>query len=123
MADDQRLERGRELAKGYMGGDTIERWRAISPDLEELTAAGFGDLWGRPALGLRDRAMIAVAVTATLRAHSQLAWHARGALGAGVSPDELRETVIAVAGLAGFPAAWSAMEIVVDVLAEGCGPA
>ncbi len=123
MADDQRLEHGRELAKRYMGDETIARWRATSPDLEELTAAGFGDLWGRPALGLRDRAMIAVAVTATLRAHPQLAWHARGALGAGLSPDELRETVITVAGLAGFPAAWSAMEIVEDVLAEGGGPA
>jgi 4-carboxymuconolactone decarboxylase len=124
MAEDERLERGRELARQYMGDETIARWRATSPDLEELTSAfGFADVWSRPALGMRDRAMIAVAITATLRAHPQLAWHARGALGAGLSPDELRETVITVAGLAGFPAAWSAMEIVEDVLAEGGGPA
>ena len=124
MADDKRLERGRELARRYMGDDTIARWRETSPELEELTSRfGFGDLWARPALSLRDRAMISIAITATLRAHPQLAWHARGALGAGMRPDEIRETILMVAGLAGFPAAWSAMEVVEDVLAEGGGPA
>jgi 4-carboxymuconolactone decarboxylase len=124
MAEDERLERGRELARRYMGGDTIERWRAVSPDLEELTSGfGFGDLWSRPGLGMRDRAMVAIAITATLRALPQLAWHVRGALGAGVAPDEIRETILMVAGLAGFPAAWSALEAAEEVLAEGGGPA
>ena len=124
MADDERLERGRELARRYMGDDTIARWRATSPDLEELTSRfAFGDVWSRSGLGVRDRAMLAVAITATLRAHPQLAWHVRGALGVGVSPDEIRETIIFVAGLAGFPAAWSAMEVAEEVLAEGGGQA
>ena len=122
MADDEQLERGRELARRYMGDDTIARWRATSPDLEEITSRfAFGEVWTRGALGLRDRAMIAMAVTTALRAHPQLAWHARGALRAGMSPDEIRETIISVAGLAGFPAAWSALEVVEDVLAEGGG--
>ena len=124
MAEDDRLERGRELARRYMGDDTIARWRATSPDLEELTSRfGFGELWSRPGLGLRDRAMLAVAITATLRALPQLAWHVRGALEVGVTPEEIREAVIFVAGLAGFPAAWSALEVVEEVLAEGGGPA
>ena len=124
MADDERLERGRELARRYMGDATIARWRETSPDLEELTSAfGFADLWSRPGLGMRDQAMVAVAVTATLRAHPQLAWHVRGALRVGLSPEEVRETIISIAGLAGFPAAWSALEVAEDVLAEGGGPA
>jgi 4-carboxymuconolactone decarboxylase len=97
----------------------VDRWRGVSPDLEELTSAfGFGDLWSRPGLGRRDRAIVAMAITATLRAHTQLGWHVRGALGAGVSPDEVREVLIAVAGLAGFPAAWSAIETAEPILAE-----
>lgn len=121
MADD-RLERGRELARRYLGDETVDRWRRASPDMEELTSGfAFGDVWSRPALGLRDRAMIALAITATLRAHPQLAWHVRGALGAGMTPDEIRETLISVAGLAGFPAAWSALEVAEEVLAEGDG--
>ena len=61
---------------------------------------------------------MALAVTATLRAGPQLGWHVRGALGAGVTPDEVREVLIAVSGLAGFPAAWSALEVAEPILAE-----
>jgi alkylhydroperoxidase/carboxymuconolactone decarboxylase family protein YurZ len=125
MSDgDDRLERGRELARRHLGDGTVERWRAISPDLEELTSAfGFGDLWSRPGLGRRDRSIVALAVTATLRAGPQLGWHVRGALGAGVTPAEVREVLIAVSGLAGFPAAWSALEVAEPILAEHEGRA
>jgi alkylhydroperoxidase/carboxymuconolactone decarboxylase family protein YurZ len=116
---DDRLERGRALARLHLGEDIINRWRELHPDLEELTSGfGFGDLWSRPGLGRRDRAIVAMAITATLRAHTQLGWHVRGALGAGVTPDEVREVLIAVAGLAGFPAAWSALETAEPILAE-----
>lgn len=118
-AGDDRLERGRELARLHLGDDVIDRWREVSADMEELTSAfAFADLWSRPGLGRRDRSIVAMAVTATLRAHSQLGWHVRGALGAGVTPDEVREVLIAVAGLAGFPAAWSALEVAEPILAE-----
>jgi alkylhydroperoxidase/carboxymuconolactone decarboxylase family protein YurZ len=118
VSEDERLERGRELARRYLGPETTARWSATSEDLERLTSGLFADVWARPALGLRERALIAMAITATLRAHTQLGWHVRGALGAGVSPDEVRETLIAVAGLAGFPAAWSALEVAEPILRD-----
>jgi 4-carboxymuconolactone decarboxylase len=118
-ADDERLERGRELARRHLGDDVVERWRELSPDLEELTSGfGFAELWSRPGLSRRDRSIVAMAVTATLRASSQLEWHVRGALRAGVTPGEVSEVLIAVAGLAGFPAAWSALEVAEPILAE-----
>jgi alkylhydroperoxidase/carboxymuconolactone decarboxylase family protein YurZ len=123
MEEDARLEAGRELARRYFGEDVVERWRELSPALEEITSRfAFGDVWTRPELGIRDRAMIAVACTAALRAHAQLGWHARGALRSGLTPDEIRETIIAVAGFAGFPAAWSGLEAVEPILREA-GPA
>jgi alkylhydroperoxidase/carboxymuconolactone decarboxylase family protein YurZ len=89
------------------------------PDLEELTSTfAFADLWNRPGLGRRDRSIVAMAVTATLRAQPQLGWPVRGALGAGVTPEEVREVLIAVAGLAGLPAAWLALEVAEPILAE-----
>ena len=116
---DDRLARGRELAEMHLGDGVIERWRATSPDLEELTSAfGFGDLWSRPGLSRRDRSIVAMTVTATLRAEPQLGWHVRGALGAGVTPDEVREVLIAIAGLAGFPASWTALEVAEPILRE-----
>jgi 4-carboxymuconolactone decarboxylase len=116
---DERLARGRALAELHLGEGVIERWRSVSPDLEELTSAfGFADLWDRPGLNRRDRSIVAMAITATLRAEPQLGWHIRGALGAGVTPDEVREVLIAVSGLAGFPAAWTAMEVATPILDE-----
>jgi len=119
MSGGDRLERGRELARRHLGDEVVERWRSVSPDMEELTSAfAFTDLWGRPGLGRRERSIVAMAITATLRAEPQLGWHVRGALGAGVTPDEVREVLIAVAGLAGFPAAWTALEVAEPILRE-----
>jgi 4-carboxymuconolactone decarboxylase len=115
---DDRLARGRELAQLHLGEDVTERWRAVSPDMEEISASAFADLWSRPGLSRRDRSIVAMAITATLRAESQLGWHVRGALGAGVTPDEVREVLIAVSGLAGGPAAWTALEVAKPILDE-----
>lgn len=116
---DARLDRGRELAELHLGEGVVERWRAVSPDMEELTSSfAFTDLWGRPGLSRRDRSIVAMAITATLRAELQLGWHIRGALRAGVTPDEVREVLIAVAGLAGFPASWTALEVAKPILDE-----
>ena len=116
---DDHLDRGRELAELRLGEGVFERWREVTPDMEELTSAfGFGDLWSRPGLSRRDRSIVAMAITATLRAEPQLGWHIRGALGAGVTPDEVREVLIAVSGLAGFPASWTALEVAKPILDE-----
>jgi 4-carboxymuconolactone decarboxylase len=117
--NDETVARGQELARAYFGGDVPAEWEELNPDLARMTAAfAFGELWSRDALPVRDRAMIALAITATLRAHGQLEWHVRGALRAGLSAEEIRETLISVAGLAGFPAAWSALAVAEPVLVE-----
>jgi 4-carboxymuconolactone decarboxylase len=119
---DDRLAAGRELARRYFGDDVPERWAELSPDLADLTVRfAFGDLWARPGLALRDRSLIAIAVLAALRAHAQLEWHVRGGLRAGLAPDEIREAIMGVSGLAGFPAAWSALEVAEAVLADDRG--
>ena len=116
---DDRLDRGRELAELHLGEGVVERWREVSPDLEELTSAfGFGDLWSRPGLSRRDRSIVAMAVTATLRAEPQLGWHVRGALGAGVTPDEVREVLIASPASPGSRPSWTALEVAEPILRE-----
>jgi 4-carboxymuconolactone decarboxylase len=119
MTDD-RQARGKALAERYFGPGVPDEWREVSPDLADLTEGfAFGDLWSRPGLGLRDRALVAVAVTAAIRAEPQLAWHVRGALRAGLSPEEIREAIIAVTGFAGFPASWNGLRVAEAVMAEG----
>jgi alkylhydroperoxidase/carboxymuconolactone decarboxylase family protein YurZ len=119
VTPDPRLDAGRELARSYFDPGVIDRWAEVSPALEEITSRfAFGDLWQRPGLPIRDRSLIAIVITATLRAHTQLGWHVRAGLGAGLSPDEIREALVAVSGLAGFPAAWSALEHAEPILRE-----
>lgn len=119
---DERAERGRDLAERYFGPGVPDEWRSVSPDLAALTESfAFGDLWSRPGLPLRDRSLIAIAVLVSLRAERQLAWHVRGGLRAGLTPDEIREAVMAVSGLAGFPAAWNGLRVVEGVLGETDG--
>jgi 4-carboxymuconolactone decarboxylase len=118
MTAADRQQRGREIAEAYFGDDVPDAWREISQDLAELTeSAAFGAIWTRPGLGLRDRALLAVGMTAAIGAQPQLAWHTRGALRAGLTPTEIREAVIQVAGFAGFPAAWNAMSTIAPILA------
>jgi 4-carboxymuconolactone decarboxylase len=117
MSDDERRLRGRELAQACFGDEVPDEWREISMDLAELTdSAAFGAIWTPPGLELRDRALLAVGMTAALGALPQLAWHARGALRVGPTPVEIRETVIQAAGSAGVPDAWNAMRTVVPIL-------
>lgn len=118
MSDDERLARGRAAADAHLGEGATAGWRERSPAMEELTSGFFGEVWGRPGLGRRERAIVAMAATATLRAGPQLAWHIRGALRAGVTPDEVREVMMAVTGFAGFPAGWQATEVAEEVIAE-----
>jgi 4-carboxymuconolactone decarboxylase len=123
MTDEYRHQAGTALAEAYFGPDVPGEWREISPDLAELTeSAALGAIWTRPGLALRDRALVAVGMTAVLGAQGQLAWHTRGALRSGVTPQEIREVVIQAAGLAGYPAAWNAMRTVAPILDEAANP-
>lgn len=117
MSDDDRRLRGRELAQAYFGDAVPDEWREIATDLAELTeSAALGAIWTRPGLELRDRALLAVGMTAALDARPHLAWHTRCALRVGLTPVEIREAVIKAAGFVGFPAEWEAMRTVVPIL-------
>ncbi|HWH15968.1 MAG TPA: carboxymuconolactone decarboxylase family protein [Miltoncostaeaceae bacterium] len=117
MADADARGRGAELARRYLGEGVPEEWAAVDPDLARMTEEfAFGDIWSRPGLPLRDRSLIAIVVTTALKAEHPLAWHVRGGLRAGLSPAEIREAIIAVAGLAGFPAAWTGLRVAAPLL-------
>ena len=75
-----------------------------------------GDVWSRPGLSRRDRSLIVVSMLTALNQERQLVNHARGALNHGVSPTELREILVQLAGYAGFPRALSASAVIEPVL-------
>ena len=105
-----RYDRGAAILAQIDGSDGQAVVDALGDLGRYLVEFGFGDVYARPRLSLRDRELITVAMLAAMRAHeSQLDFHLRAARRVGISVDELREVIINVVPYAGFPAALNAM--------------
>ncbi len=106
MADryEDGLERLRSLA-GAEGDRIHDNLRDLSPDLARLVVEfGYGEIYGREGeLDLRTRQLVAIAALAAIGgADAQVEYHVRIALGAGVAPREIVETLIHLLPFVGF---------------------
>ncbi|MGW1909103.1 carboxymuconolactone decarboxylase family protein [Streptomyces cinnamoneus] len=93
--------------------------RAFTADFEDFaTRVAWGDTWARP--GLDRRARFLVALTAlTVGGHlDELAEHTRAALRGGVTPGEIKETLLQCSLHCGLPAARAAFAVAGRVVAE-----
>ena len=114
---DERYERGWEKLQELAGKDgerVIETVRELSPDLARLVVEfGYGDIYTRPGLDLRQRQMIAIAaLTALGGAEAQLDYHVRIGLDAGLQPEEIVETIVHCTPFVGFARALNAARAV-----------
>jgi len=66
---------------------------------------GYGECWGRPALGYRIRSFITMAALQALFANDQLHFHLNNAVNIGITGDEIHEA-LAHAGIYGGVAGW-----------------
>ena len=117
-----RYERGvARLAEvdGEAGEKVIAALGGIAPDMARYVIEfGFGDIYSRPGLGLREREIATVAaLTAMGTAAPQLRVHVEGALNVGVTPDEVVEVMIQMGLYAGFPAALNGLFLAKEVFA------
>ena len=90
-------ERG-EVTCATVYGSAYERLRSnireLHPALDEwMIVEGYGKLLGRPALDLRRRELCIVAVCGALGQERQLHAHLRGAMNAGATTAEVRDTL------------------------------
>ena len=70
---------------------------------------GYGDIWSRPGLERRQRALVSVAAFTALRLPEQVAKFGQSALNVGLSRTEVIEAVIQTAPHSGFPPALNAL--------------
>lgn len=79
----------------------------LAPGLAEtIVESGFGDIARRAGLDLRQRELVSVTALAAMGGlQPQLTAHLVYALRLGWTPEELREALIQIAPLAGFPRA------------------
>ena len=76
---------------------------------------GYGEIWTRPGLELRQRMLIAIASFVALRLDSQIRKFGESAINAGLGRDEVVEAVIQTAPYSGYPQALNALAILSDV--------
>jgi 4-carboxymuconolactone decarboxylase len=112
---DDRFARGSELLDQIHagGGDRLVAALAdVAPDLARaIIEFGFGEIYSRPGLALRDRQIATVAALAALgTAQPQLVAHIEGALAVGVTREEIIEIILQMALYGGFPAAMNAVD-------------
>jgi 4-carboxymuconolactone decarboxylase len=77
---------------------------------------GYGEIWFRPGLDLRQRALVAVAAFTALKLDSQVRKFGQSALNMGLSRTEVIEAVIQTAPISGFAPALNALAGLSDVL-------
>src|ERR1019366_9191725 len=110
-----RFARGSELLDQIHAGGGAQLVAAMSdiaPHLGRyIIEFGFGDVYSRPGLSLRDRQIATVAALAVMgTAGPQLVAHIEGALAVGVTKAEIIEIIIQMALYGGFPAALNGID-------------
>ena len=120
MPDDTtRYERGRDTMLEVHGERSLRTIESLGDLGRLILEVAYGDVYSRPGLSLRDRQLVTVGVLVALGRSSQLPVHLRSSLKAGVTADELKEVILQIATLAGFPPAMNAMSTLKTILGKG----
>jgi 4-carboxymuconolactone decarboxylase len=111
-----RYQKGYETLQKLTGDasqQVIENIQSFSPDFGKMMIEfGFGDVYSRPALDLKQRELITLTSLITQgAADRQLLFHFKAALHVGWSVQELIELIIHCAAYSGFPKASYALEV------------
>jgi 3-oxoadipate enol-lactonase len=120
-ADD--FKRGLINRRRILGNDWVDRSLAgangFNADFQSLiTRHVWHDIWGRPGLPDKTRRLMVLSMMVALGRYDEFALHARAALEADVSLDELNELLLQAAVYCGVPAANSAFHTAQAVLRE-----
>jgi len=91
----------------------------VEEDFNQIGAEyGYGECWGRPALGYRIRSFLTMAALQALYANDQLHFHINNAVNLGITGDEIHEA-LAHAGIYAGVACWrNAANIARDIFLQ-----
>jgi len=113
--------RGRALLESFHGERGYSGY--ASPDNPVTQALypvaiqyGYGEIWDRPGLDRRQRALVAVAAFTALKLEGQVQKFGRSALNAGLSKTEIVETVIQTGPYSGLAPALNALALLSEAL-------
>jgi alkylhydroperoxidase/carboxymuconolactone decarboxylase family protein YurZ len=113
------LDTAGELLGRPLGLSRAKGEPPVGEDFRRLaTVHTFGDSWPREGLDTRSRALLSVAIAATLGTHEPLRGQLRIALNSGVTKEEIVELFIHLEAYAGAARAFDSYQIAVAVFGE-----
>ena len=122
MENNKRYESGINVMEELFSQEVrtgMEGIKRISPDFWEMIVSfGFGDLYTREGLSLKEREFITLTSLITQGAFEQFKVHLQAALNVGLTKEEIIEIIIQCAGYVGFPKAVQAMGIAGEIFAK-----
>lgn len=94
-----------------------QQFGSVAPGIVQYTTdVLFRDLWLRPDLAPRDRSLVTVSALIASGQFAQITYHLGRAMDNGLTPEQAGEIVTHLAFYAGWPNAFSALQVVKDVI-------
>jgi 3-oxoadipate enol-lactonase/4-carboxymuconolactone decarboxylase len=111
------------VRRAVLGDAHVDRATAAATEFtaefqQLITRYAWGTIWTRPGLDRRTRSLITITALVARGHHEELAMHVRAAIRNGVTPAEIRETLLQSAIYCGVPDANTAFRIASAALAE-----
>ena len=121
--DDKLFEKGLKKRKETLGAEYVEKNLEQADDFtrpfqEAMTAWCWGFGWGDETIDAKTRSMMNLAMIGALGKMHEWEIHCRGAIGNGVTQDELRAIVHVIGIYCGVPQAVDCFKIAKKVLEE-----
>ena len=121
--DDKLFEKGLKKRKETLGAEYVEKNLEQADDFtrpfqEAMTAWCWGFGWGDETIDMKTRSMMNLSMIGALGKMNEWEIHCRGAIGNGVTQDELRAIVHVIGIYCGVPQAVDCFKVAKKVLAE-----
>ena len=121
--DDKLFEKGLKKRKETLGAEYVEKNLEQADDFtrpfqEAMTAWCWSFGWGDETIDAKTRSMMNLAMIGALGKMHEWEIHCRGAIGNGVTQDELRAIVHVIGIYCGVPQAVDCFKVAKKVLAE-----
>ena len=121
--DDKLFEKGLKKRKETLGAEYVEKNLEQADDFtrpfqEAMTAWCWGFGWGDETIDAKTRSMMNLAMIGALGKMHEWEIHCRGAIGNGVTQDELRAIVHVIGIYCGVPQAVDCFKVAKKVLEE-----
>ena len=121
--DDKLFEKGLKKRKETLGAEYVEKNLEQADDFtrpfqEAMTAWCWGFGWGDETIDAKTRSMMNLAMIGALGKMHEWEIHCRGAIGNGVTQDELRAIVHVIGIYCGVPQAVDCFKVAKKILEE-----